>query len=410
MPDVPLPTIPEKFSLTPEFRLLAACSWIAPPALEQGQAERIAALCREGIDWSAFLVLVRRHGVPALAYAALGRHAGEALPQVVRETLQKYNSTARLQALFQAAELVRLIKLFAGQGIDVIPLKGVFLSHLLYADTGMRASCDLDILVKAEQVDLAERILAAEGYYCDCQGDELSLRQKQHVRTHIHHFDFAHSKSGLHVELHWNVGPWLPGQLQALLGHTARQEWQGISVDCLDDDATLLLLCDHGSRHEWISLKWLGDVAHLLSSDRPTGWKPLLALAQEVDLLRTLAHSALLVHWVYGISLPEELCQLIQREHQSAALSTRACATLLMTSDEVASAGRRAHRMRVAWHTKQLRPSLPVSLLLKSVLVPVEDFQVLRLPAALFWLYYPLRPVLWFWRNYIKSPKKNEEW
>jgi len=38
MPEVPLPSIPEKFNLTPEFRLMAACSWIAPPALEQVQA------------------------------------------------------------------------------------------------------------------------------------------------------------------------------------------------------------------------------------------------------------------------------------------------------------------------------------------------------------------------------------
>src|SRR5450631_1551270 len=104
MPDVSLPDIPEKFSLTPEFRLLAACSWIAPPALEQDQAERIASLCRGGIDWQEFLVLVRRHAVPALAYATLGRHAGDGLPQAVRETLKKQNSTARHQALFQAAE------------------------------------------------------------------------------------------------------------------------------------------------------------------------------------------------------------------------------------------------------------------------------------------------------------------
>ena len=169
-----LPTLPERFSLTPEFRLLAACSWVAPVALEQAQAEKITSLCNVGVDWDTFISLVRRHGVPSLAYAALGRHAGDRIPLDVLENLQKRNSRGRRQALFQAANLVRLIKLFSGQGIDVIPLKGVYLSHQLYGDLGMRYSVDLDIAVKPAEVDQAEKLLVAEGYYCDYHGDAIA--------------------------------------------------------------------------------------------------------------------------------------------------------------------------------------------------------------------------------------------
>lgn len=49
------------------------------------------------------------------------------------------------------------------QGIDVIPLKGVFLSHQLYSDMGMRSSVDVDILVKPEHIDCAEHIAIATG-------------------------------------------------------------------------------------------------------------------------------------------------------------------------------------------------------------------------------------------------------
>ena len=81
MLDFPLPDIPEKFRLTPEFRLLAACSWVAPPALEQDQAEKIAALCSGGVDWAVFEPLVRRHGVPSVAYSVLNRYAAQWLPK-----------------------------------------------------------------------------------------------------------------------------------------------------------------------------------------------------------------------------------------------------------------------------------------------------------------------------------------
>jgi Uncharacterised nucleotidyltransferase len=403
MPDVPLPSIPEKYRLTSEFRLLAACSWIAPPALEQEQARQIVALCRGGIDWDVFVALVRRHGVPALAYFVLCRYAVECLPDEVRETLRERNSASRLQALFQAAELARLIKLFAGHGIAVIPLKGVFLSHQLYGDTGMRSSVDLDILVRPEHVDLADQTLEAEGYSCDYHGRQLTARQKRQFRTHLPHYDFTHSRTGLHVELHWNFGLWLPGQMTDFLLHTTQREWQGMPVACLDDDATLLLLCEHGARHLWSSMKWLGDVARLLSSERATGWDTLLERATEFDLRRILAHSALMVHWVYGVQLPHELCRLIQQEDLAASLSERALTRMLMSGGDSAFAGKRARKLRETLHLKRMRPSVSYCMIAKYCLVSPDDYQILTLPASLFWLYYPLRPILWFWRNYMNK-------
>lgn len=401
MSEVSLPGIPEKFKLTPEFRLVAACSWIAPPELEQEQAERIDVLCREGIDWKEFLVLVRRHNVPSLAYTMLGRHAGNLIPQHIRDSLKTDHIQSAGQALFQAAELVRLIKLFSGSGIDLIPLKGVFLSHQLYSDMGMRSSCDLDILVKPECVDHADQILEAEGYSCDYHGLQLTARQKQQFRTHLPHYDFKHSKTGLHVELHWNFGLWLPGQMTNFVRHTTQREWQGVPVTCLDDDATLLLLCEHGARHLWSSVKWLGDVARQLSSERATGWDTLLKLAAEFDLQRILAHSALMVHWIYGITLPHELRTLIRQERLVGSLSEKAMIKLLMSSGELATGGRRAQKLRETLFLKQLRPSVSYGQIAKYCLVSPEDYQVLDLPASLFWLYYPLRPFLWFWRNFI---------
>lgn len=402
MPRTTLPNLPDKFSFSPEFRLVAACSWIAPPDLEQDQAEKVSSLCRAGkIDWEVFITLVRRHGIPALAHTNLGRYAGDSLPYEVREVLRKLNSSSRCQSLFQHAELVRLIRLFAGSGMDLIPLKGVFLSHRLYGESGMRASADLDILVEMKQINHAEQLLVAEGYCLDNYSPNLTVRQKEHIKTRTHHFDFIHPKSGLHVELHWNFGMWPQEQMSEIILHTMLRNWEGASVKCLDDDATLLMLCYHGSLHEWFSLKWLGDVGRLILSERSTGWENLFVLAREFDLQRIVAHSALLVHWIYGIDLPPELCTLIREENLAATLSERALKSLLMSSGELKDSGKHAQKMQAVLNMKRLRPSLPYSLVLKSCLIPVEDFHVLPLPSSFFWLYYPLRPILWFWRHYI---------
>jgi hypothetical protein len=295
-----------------------------------------------------------------------------------------------------------LIKLFSGQGIELIPLKGVFFSHQLYADAGMRSSGDLDILVKVAHIAISVKILEGEGYCCDYRWHELTKPQQRHFRDNIHHFDFVHSTSGLHVELHWNLGAWLPRQMQTLLRHIDRKEWHGVSVSCLDDDASLLALCDHGSRHEWCCLKWLGDVAPLFSAKRPKGWESLLSLAAEIELQRILAHSALLVNWIYGITLPPELCTLIRQETLAASLSERALTTMQMKSEELSSVRKRGQLLRGVLYTKRLRPSLPFSMFVKYLLVSPDDFRMLRLPSSMHWLYYPLRPILWFWRNIIK--------
>ena len=386
------PKFPDCFRISPEFQLLAACSWVAPEQLDQARMEKIAALCNGGMDWNRFVSLVRRHGIPSLAYSAISRNSGIKVPSKICEALQKFNNDGRRQALFQTAELVHLIKLFAAQGIELVPLKGVFLSHQLYGDQGMRNSGDLDFMVQLEHIDRAEHILIANGYNGYFYGFELTARRKKYIRTHIHHFEYVHIKTGLHVELHWNVGSWLPDRVAALWSHTRQQEWYGTIVTCLDDDALLLYLCDHGTRHEWSCLKWLSDVARLLATDRTNNWNSLLALAKRLDLLRVLAHSALLVHWIYSVPLPPEFARLISQEKLAVVMSEKVLASIF-TSD----AGMELVSSR---ELRRLRPSMPYVMYLKSSLITHADWQFILLPDSLFWLYCPLRPLLYFWRLY----------
>jgi hypothetical protein len=40
---------------------------------------------------------------------------------------------------------------------------------------------------------------------------------------------------------------------------------------------------------------------------------------------------------------------------------------------------------------------------LSSCLLSTDEFKECPLPDRLFWLYFPLRPLLWFYHHYIKS-------
>jgi hypothetical protein len=408
MSEISLPIIPEKFELTPEFRLLAACSWTAPPALEQDQAEKIAALCRGGIDWEAFLRLVCNHEVQALVYESLRRNAENKIPDIIMASLKNWKVQISVKSLHHAAEMLGMVAKFAELGVNLLPLKGEMLSFQLYGDIGMRNSCDIDMLVDPECLDMACQLLEAEGYTCSLLGHQLTTKQRAYLKTNFHHLEYGHATKNICLELHWRFGSfWLPGQMKMLWSRTIQIEWMGRKIYSLDDDDQLLFLCDHGARHGFYSLKWASDIARILASERLQGWESLLELAESLDLKRTLASSVLLAHWLYDIPLAEQFKELIRNDKKAVSISITMYTMLCLSEATKNSMGKSKGSLKLAWQKLRLRPSFPIRAALKPKLVAIFDFLDFPLPDRLFWLYYPLRPVSLIWRHFLqKSPVK----
>jgi hypothetical protein len=385
--------------LTPEFRLLLASTWIAPATQDQAQAERIVAACHEGIDWDEFLSLVDRHRV-LVPYDALRRLVGDRLPDRAYEQLKSRKAEACRQALRHAAELVRLHRAFGAQGIAMIPLKGVMLSVQLFGDPAMRTTRDLDLLVRTECLDDAGQILSDEGYRRTYPDFELTPKRKQWILAHGLHFSYDHDQRRQLVELHWRFPLWKTEHVAELWNHCQAKTWMGTSFLNLKDDALLLFLCDHGAKHRWRRIKWLGDVAGLLARERSFSWENLLALADRFDLSRPLAQAGMLIRWLYGISLPEPLVELVMRQKPASHLASEAVEAILLSEE-----GQFAlkTRLKAGVSPGRLRERLPCSVSLGSCLISTDEFKECPLPDGLFWLYFPLRPLLWFYHHYIKN-------
>ncbi len=401
MTEMGLPAMPVQGKFSKEFALMASCSWLVPEYLEPEQRKYITEACSTPVDWDSYTKLAQRHGVTVIAYKVLKQYA-DVVPDSALKVLQQSNSNSRRHALFQTAELVKLLGIFVGRGIEAIPLKGVYLAHQLYSDFAVRTSGDLDILVRPDNVETAEQILESNGYVCEIAGSSLTILQKRYLRTHIHHYVFVHSESGLHVELHWSLGSWSEQQMEILWENITIQTWHNLQIPTFSYEYLLLVLCDHGAKHEWQCLKWLSDVAPLFESKDNINWDNVLTLARQLDLERVLAHSALMVHWVYGISLPDLLQKLILKDNQVSGLCESSIAALMMDGKAILEAGKNARSLRLAWRTKKLRPSMSYLTAFRSTFVSPCDWDLVKLPPFLFWLYYPLRPLLWFYRHYLK--------
>jgi hypothetical protein len=282
-----------------------------------------------------------------------------------------------------------------------MPLKGQLLSLQLYGDPGMRQTNDLDLLVRLQDLERAEGLLIAEGYRLE-PDIPLTPRQRKHVLSIDQHYSYVHETRDITLELHWRIDVWPAEQVEKLWRNCHSTELAGTPIDWPGPDMLLLQLCSHGANHKWFRLKWLGDVAGMLCEDRTVALDELFALANRFSSRRILAQAALLVHWLYGAPLSGPLCEYIAKEKTAATLAAAAVDDLLGPEDGNVLQWRLFNNIRNIRYALKIKRSQQWRVYLKSLLLNSSDFQRFTLPDRLFWLYYPLRPFFWFWRNYIK--------
>lgn len=138
--------------------------------------------------------LAKSHDVAHLLAEALKGYDFGALGEggeELRAKLEKQRLLAVLRYEKLRFALEQLCELFEAEGIDHMPLKGSVLRRL-YPEPWMRTSCDIDILVREEQLErAAELIIEKLGYKMD-------------GGRNYHDISLI-SPAGVHLELHFSL-------------------------------------------------------------------------------------------------------------------------------------------------------------------------------------------------------------
>ncbi len=385
-----------------EFMLLVACSWNFRLNLSNLQSHNIGMLFKKHINWNFFVKLVDRHRVPTLAYNALTQYGHGGIPDCIMKQLKERSNQSRIQALKHGAELINISKAFANQEISLMPLKGITLSQHLYNDIGVRHTRDIDILIKAENMLIAHEILVENGYRRQPSGFDYTNKQHDRIIKYLHHFEYVNSRKNILVELHWRFHSWPQSHMNTVWENSIPSSFNGVPVYKMSDCMLLLMLCDHGAMHAWFRLKWLSDIAMLLTKERLEGGENLFELAERLDLTKTLAQTTHLVQNLYKIPLSDSFLNIIRQEKNIVSLCKPAIKALQKTEMEVLSSGSRVEGLLASIQMYQRRKSLSWHMILMTFLTSKCDYYKFRLPDKWFWLYIPLRPVFWVLRHFIK--------
>jgi hypothetical protein len=352
-------------------------------------AEQIRALLAHELDWDWVQRLAGRHAVLPLLYQQLQATGWETVPQAVRDRLKQHFLRNTSRNLFLTNRLLQLLELFRAHDIPAIPYKGPVLTALAYGHLGLREFCDLDFLIKKEDLSRASRLLLARDYRIpfSLPGTPEATAVRTTGEVPLLHED------GTFVELHATVlrrGFHFPLDLQQAEEPLGRVSLLGKEVRTFSSEQLLLILCAHGAKHVWVSLGWICDLAELIRVHPAMDWAAVLAQARALRSERMLLLGLLLARELLEAAVPEEIVRRAQADGTVRILVDEVSRRLFRESAELP--GGWESGLFYVRSRERLGDGIRFALTL-AVVPHFADWAHVRLPQSLSFLYYLVRPI-----------------
>jgi Uncharacterised nucleotidyltransferase len=387
-----------------EAELLICCaSSIATPE----RTARLRALVDDGVDWQVATHMASVQAVMPLVYRYLTSELEGALPADATSGLRRAFYGNSVRNLHLARELVRLTALLERGGVEPLALKGPALAMAAYGALTMRQFNDLDLLVRKSEVRGAAEILLGAGY-----APRAGFSLADFDRPGAYEIALARAGALTDIDLHWRlIPPYFPLALdgEELWRRAVRTEIEGAPVRTLAPADHLLYLCAHGAKHGWQALGGICDLAELIRassrasagvSSRPSSqtlsqnfsidWDELAARAERAAAHRALELGVLLAHELLDAAVPAGILEAARREPAVVRAARCFIGYVCDPSDD----GPGFYQRWAVPLGVIAKPGARLRYLAARALSPsADDHEFLRLPLALYPLYYLLRPL-----------------
>lgn len=386
-----------------EAALLLACARTSLDAVARG---RIDSLLRGPIRWAPLVEAAKAHGVLPLLHASLTSAGSALVPAPVQERIRRDVRANVHHTLFLTAELLRLLAAFDEAGLTAVPFKGPVLAAMAYGDVTLREFSDLDIFVRRSELAPIVRLLLARGYLSDTHDGGAATERAIAADGEVayrgpSYYTFYRADGRCRIDLQWRMADrFFAFSLDAgpAVWDFGRVPLAGRAVQTFAATDALLILCVHGSKHQWEKLKWICDVAECIRAQHHAiDWRALFLNGSRLRAGRMVRFGLHLAHDVLDAVLPPEVSRQLQSDRALAALAQEWRATL--TGRAAASPSdppRLAFYLRTkdGWRDRARFCLIYVRQFVAALVKPTaRDTGWIPLPQPLQPLYYVLRPV-----------------
>lgn len=319
--------------------------------------------------------------------------------------IHSLNKKASTRMLAFTAEIAFISNKLNKVSITSIPLKGPIAAKQIYNDFTAKNSRDIDFLIHQNQLDNAILILENNGYTCTYHYQSLNSKQQQVFQKQNNQLIFVHVKKNIKLEIHWKLfanSYLLPIDFDKLLKDGSKIELGKELIPCLSKEHLLFYLCVHGAKHHWSLLYWLLELATLVKNEK-YNWEDTLKNAISHGIERPFVQGMLLVQQLFDVPISDKIISYSKKDPQIQKLVDIATTTIFL-SDPNQIHKRSIHNfLSVLSYKMRLRKEFNYKLAYWKR-ISINDFDLIKLPQALFFIYFWFRPFFWCWR-YLLAPK-----
>jgi hypothetical protein len=379
----------ERFTNDPEFHALLRCANACVGS------DEVAWTPAENLDWNRLLDLAILHKVMPLLHGGLTKLRPESAPKGFKREIHKRYLTNVARNEFMAKELIRVLDTLESNKIRTLPVKGPALAMLAYGELSARMFDDLDLLLRAKDIDRARATLVADGY--EPLVELSDVERKAHIEAgwgcsmrspgKDYYVELDSAVTPEYFSFHMRPAVLWENTAAILLGD---RQFHTVSIENL-----LIILCVHGTKHLWHRLAWICDIGQLIRTRTDIHWRRVLVRAKTLGGLRMVLMGLELCRQVLEIKLPGEVVKAIDADPAVGRLAQQAIEEHLLVPDKKVkrSAELRFHlaaRERVADKVRHC--------LFLALTPSYSDWNSVKLPKALFILHYVIRPFRLAWK------------
>lgn len=372
--------------LNNELSFLIACCKVEPSVED---IERIHTYVNsERLDINALISLANQHGVLPLVYKTIKNivENDSSLNAEILTVLKTHYLSISQRNMLMSAELIRIMKLFEDNSIKAFAFKGPALAQMAYGDITLRQYCDLDIMVKKEDIYKIDRLLKDRGYQ---RIVKLSPIQEKVYIQNTKDLGFYHKKNGLHLEIHWSLfNKDYPLQFDS---DNIWKDLQTIKINqeeikTFPIEELLPYLCIHGSKHLWDRIEWIKDI-DLLIRKQNIDWETVMKKIDGSGFEVMICLGLFLAMHVFKAPLPKNIIDHIADIKVLDTLSD----FVLQNWESPKNMFQRTHAM-----LKFFPDIKKKSLYLHNILIKpsLNDYWFIDLPKPLYFGYYFVHPYL----------------
>lgn len=267
---------------------------------------------RKHSNWDTFLHRAIDTHLAPIFHKALSELDLE-IPAEVKNGLHNSYNQVLLRNIILQREFQSFAKVLNEHQIPLVPLKGIYLSEVVYKDIGLRHLSDVDVLIKEQDLDHVCELMRNRGWSVKATLKHSKIEDQSFAHAH----PFTLIKNQIHIELHthlYNRDQGAEISKDELWNDTHSEQFLGIEIRQFSDELLLQHLCLHLHKHLFgHELKILSfcDIREFINEKKDSfSWQRFEQLAIRFKCKEDVGQVLYLCHLYWGVNVPNELLDI----------------------------------------------------------------------------------------------------